>query len=296
MNRKPRPNSGFTLIELLVVIAIIALLVGILLPALNKARAKAKQLKDGTQIAQVHKSWVIASNDQQGRYPTPGLIDRLPVNGVNQPGRGNEDVAQNDSAKMYSACIMQNYFTPQLIIAPVEPDANVAIKADYNYERYKPLDPDDQYWDPTFSAQLGGAAAICNTSYAHLTIAGERKAKEWQNTVNSKFAVIGNRGVTNGSLTPNDYYNSITLEIHGSKKEWDGNIGYNDNHVTFEKTFTPDGLDYFNRTTGVTQPDNLYKNDAGSGPSDAAGHDCWLTICNGVFPSGNSVFLFLSWD
>ena len=70
MKNKKAKKTGFTLIELLVVMAIIALLLGILLPALNKARAKARQVKSATQLSQIHKGLITYASDEDGIFPT----------------------------------------------------------------------------------------------------------------------------------------------------------------------------------------------------------------------------------
>lgn len=69
ITRKCRSSRGFTLIELLVVIAIIALLLSILMPALNRAREYARAASCGSNLRQLYLGWQFYAEDNNESYP-----------------------------------------------------------------------------------------------------------------------------------------------------------------------------------------------------------------------------------
>ena len=69
-----RRLGAFTLIELLVVIAIIAVLMGVLMPALNRVREQARQQSCGTRVRQHVLALNMYANENDGQMPRPESV------------------------------------------------------------------------------------------------------------------------------------------------------------------------------------------------------------------------------
>mgnify|MGYP002849613415 CR=1 FL=1 len=296
-----KTQTGFTLIELLVVMSIIAVLLSILLPSLGKARESAMLQKDASRVRAIHAGWLTWATSHDERYPTPGLVDRLADHQGNQiKGRGPEDKEANTTSNIHSLSLMNNLYSPDLIVSDNEPNDNVFVLEDYDYDQYNAGTDSvfgvdgDTYWDDSLHVDLSEGGAGCNVSYASIPLIGERKEKHWSSGGPSNFAILSNRGPlldTSGAVP----FRSLTYEIHGGGRSWIGNVCWQDNHITTEESMVPKGSLY---PTG--EMDNIF-DCCLNGVCNPFAEDSWLVLVSELNDTGGTLFPYmlsptLQWD
>ena len=291
-------RMGFTLIELLVVIAIIGVLISLLLPALSRARRNADSLKDATQQRQIHQAMLVYAQQNGEVLPTPGLIKRRPdpFTGQFTVGTGPEDIAQNNSARLFSAMIAQEYFNTDITIGPTETNPIIVQDQDYDYSAYNVAVANPQFWDNNFAANLDGSGVgECNLSYYHLLLLGRRKDSQWRATSNSNFPLLATRAPEEGISLGDDYELSWTILLHDPRAQWSGNIVYADNSTERERTFFPGRVSYEPQTqNGQREKDNIFAKEFDD--LDANGilsGDAYLQMTRFVNPNGTTANVYV---
>src|SRR5262245_26701471 len=104
-NTLPEKRRGFTLIELLVVIAIIAVLIGLLLPAVQKVREAANRTKCLNNLKQLGLA-LHHYHNTQGRFP-PGAVG--PIIGGAPPGTKHHSLGSFLLPYLEQASLFQQY-------------------------------------------------------------------------------------------------------------------------------------------------------------------------------------------
>ena len=230
-------KKGFTLVELLVVIAIIALLMGILMPALARVRQIAFRMVCGTNLSGLGKAMLIYANDYQDELPRAGgpgttwntkvadfkATNRNVVYGILADGTGGQATITSS----FYLLVKYAEVTPKSFIckgdsgvtefqAPTGFDvvdlwdfgenmAETTKHCSYSLQQPYCLNP------LTTSSEPGMAVAADPTPWN-----GDRTDTDWTN-----FAITGGKAITNLG-------NSINHQDEGQ------NVLYLDGHVYFE--------------------------------------------------------------
>jgi len=263
-------RKGFTLVELLVVIAIIALLMGILMPALARVRQLAFRMTCGTNLAGIGKAMLIYANDYEDELPRAGgrlsqwngpvlwsATDRYNAYGVGTDGTGGKATITS----CFFLLVKYAEVTPKSFICKGDTGTTEWQLADENTlpsTDFEMIDAWDFGSNPvehcSYSYHLPfGQYALTTSSEPGLAVASERNP--W---ITSPAAEAADFSLFRPDIAPYNGTTEQALAGNAISHQGDGqNVLFLDSHVEFAKrafcSLEDDNI--FTRSTVTTKGD-----------------------------------------
>ncbi|UCE49869.1 MAG: type II secretion system protein, partial [Phycisphaerales bacterium] len=292
-------RRGFTLVELLVVIAIIALLMGILMPALSRVRQIAFRIVCGTNLSGIGKAMLIYSNDYDDELPRSGgrnsswaplipnwqALDRFTAYGIN---RSNGDGGTGSISSCFYLLVKYADVTPKSFLCKGDTGTTEFKPADYGAGNRDLIELWDFGPEPKKHCSYAyhmpfGLYALTTSSEPGMAVAADRNPFVKSPMADAKnislFVPAGGKEAVRAG-------NAITHQEDGQ------NVLFLDSHVSFEKkpdcginddniyTFW-DGGDIRRGAAPIitSQPqsrtDSMVVHDAEGGPDGPKGRTCF---------------------
>ncbi len=235
-------RKGFTLVELLVVIAIIALLMGILMPALARVRQIAFRMVCGTNLSGIGKAMLIYANDYDDELPRSGgrnsvwntvipawdAANRFTAYGLSADGSGGK----GSISSCFYLLVKYAEVTPKSFICKGDAGTTEFKPSDYNAGGKELIDLWDFGPEPRKHCSYSyhqpfGLYALTTASEPGLAVAADRNP--WIESP------AGDARQFPGRYSPTGGREAVKAGNAMQHQEDGQNVLFLDNHVSFEK-------------------------------------------------------------